>query len=487
MRSGRYDSAIDYARGTAATRPLAGFLQTYYNNNGILGIDQLAMVVDAITTLETTDIYHRAILAVLARYNMDLDVLQSGSLEDYLWIKLKLVNMVAHSQSYHDLPDYQYITFAELRLSFSNSDPTAFKGRPLLYTFALTATLCYSEAIQFLHSQGKELEAVHLAIVLRSRSLLPHFMSELALFEYEGEVLHVNYNELLRKYVQHLEFALPNCALAYIGIMDISQTIVIAASDIVISTQNYQIILNNEVYILSSLFKQKLGNQIYNDIVKRVAHYAVDQNVAEAVRLFDFIDEKADVMNLIIKQEQAEVRKCWSLWHDQSIQDIRPSKAPSRSREFFKENYARIFEKYNCSSASMQNSMYALRGLDVLLNFYTWLIERHYAKAVELILTNLLLPDNETQTSEVPDSIKRAHQAVKEELPDAIFTTLTVLDHFSRQQDPTFPADIAIREMKALCTYYNELEGLLRGLPVASKKWKELSKQVLSYRLKAEE
>lgn len=498
MRSGRYDTAVTYASSNSLTKGLVPFMQTYYSERGLLSYDQLNTLVDMISVLETTDVYHRAVLAILGRYNFELDELQSSSLEDYLWIKLKLVNTHASSGVYASLSGYQYTTFKELRSNFSNSDPSAFKGKPLLYTFALVASLCYGEAIQFLHSHDRELEAVHLAIALKERRLLPYLDSQRVLFESIGDVMHVNYDQLLQKYLRHLEYPSPNSALAYIGLMDNDQAIVIAASDLVISTQNYQIVLNQDVYWLSSLFKDKLDRtipspnrvapygspnshepqgQLYIDIVKRIAHFAAEQNSVDAVRLFDLINEKAEVMELIIKQSQNEVRKLRNVWQEnRTILDARATTSPTNRRSFFTEKYSEFFEKYNVTS--MQKYLTALNSLDILLTFYTWLLERHYMNAAECILNSLLSPYSASQEG-IPSSIKRAHSAVKEELPDAIVIAISLLDQLSRLKDCPYSEDIALEEMKSLTNYFNDLEAYLRDLPTAWKRWKELSRKVM--------
>jgi hypothetical protein len=480
MRSGRYDAASEYARANAITQPIAIYVKTYYQGRGVLSFDHLARLVEDLTALETTDIYHRAVLAILTRYNIELDELQSGSLEDYLWIKLKLVNTHLNPVASQDLPNYQFMTFPELRSSFSNSDPSAFKGKPMLYTFALVAALCYGEAIQFLHSHDKELEAVHLAVALKEHNLLPYMDSQTVVFESVREVMHVNYDELLRKYVRHLEYPMPNAALAYIGLMQNDQAVVIAASDVVISTQNYQIILNDEVYILSSIFRQKVGVQLYNDVVKRVAHFAADQQSSEAVRLFDLIDEKAAVMELIIKQEQTEIRRLWSLWREhRTVLDVRPPSAQPTSRSFIQEKYVEIFNKYQSASSQMQVYTRALSGLDILYTFYSCLQDRHYESSVGMVLSSWLMPIRTPQlASGISEAVKRAHSAVKEELPDAIVTAISVLEQLSRQATD-YPADLVRQELKALTSYFNELEGSLRDLPLALQRWKELSKQVM--------
>lgn len=262
---------------------------------------------------ETHDVFEKAVLILLGKLNIEISDLQQNTLEDYLWFKLKIAQPIEDDnirvmENAHE--NYSGLSLSELQRTIIESGPQQFDGRSVVYSIALIATMCYGEAVQFLYNiKDYNTESVHLAIVLNENRLLPTFSSSENSFEIYESVIHVNLNKIVADYIKIFESILPNEALMYISLMTSTQGIVSEASNLVISFENFQIVLNTEMYIFSTEFRDCITDQNYRLCVENIADYASRQKAPEAVVLYDLIESYEKVVENWIVELKEEIKK----------------------------------------------------------------------------------------------------------------------------------------------------------------------------------
>ena len=88
-----------------------------------------------------------------------------------------------------------------------------------------------------------------------------------------------------------------------------SQSIVSECSNLVIAYDNYQIVLNTEVYNFSNQFRRAIGENNFKLAVETIAEYAISQKSFEACILFDLIGSYSNVMKTWIIELKTEISK----------------------------------------------------------------------------------------------------------------------------------------------------------------------------------
>ena len=68
---------------------------------------------------------------------------------------------------------------------------------------------------------------------------------------------------------------LPNEALIFISFLSSSQSTVIECSNLIIGCENYQIVLNSEIYIFSTQFRRAIGESSFKLAVETITVYAI--------------------------------------------------------------------------------------------------------------------------------------------------------------------------------------------------------------------
>ena len=206
--------------------------------------------------------------------------------------------------------NYSILLLPDLQKYIIDCGPSHFNDSSCLYATALLSCLCYGEAVMHLYNIFEySSEALHLALILKEFQLLPMFTNHDVMFDDIECITHVNLNKMISDYIKSFSSMLPNEALIYISFMSNSQSIVSECSNLVIAYDNYQIVLNTEVYNFSNQFRRAIGENNFKLAVETIAEYAISQKSFEACILFDLIGSYSNVMKTWIIELKTEISK----------------------------------------------------------------------------------------------------------------------------------------------------------------------------------
>ncbi|CAG9311437.1 unnamed protein product [Blepharisma stoltei] len=486
LRSGLKEEAIKYCENHHDINWLAQHLTDYFRLREILDSRSISELVNSMRDPSTLDVYQRAVLILLAKMNTDVDELQQNTLEDYLWFKLKIAQPIEEAQAQnleYECENYNVLVLSELQRYLIECGPQQFENQTIVYTIALISTMCYGEAIQYLYSiDDYNTEAIHLAVILNENSMLPIFSSLDNAFEVYENVIHVNLNKIISDYIKIFESVLPNEALMYISLMTSTQGIVSEASNLVISFENYQIVLNDEMYIFSNKFKDVISEQNYRLCVEAIADYAARQKAPEAVVLYDLVENYEKVLETWIFEIKNEMKKLSENWKEDFERgwQLKEEKGQCEMENYVLKNYQDLYEKYR-QERIFENFVDHDRAIQILeqfLTFYNAVINRQFHHALAILSSTSLFPIRPTsRQSEIQGRFKRLHFSIKEEIPNLIVTALQVhqiLLNFAQ----SYESNELKNDMKELAMYYGEANDLVRGIPSAEQKFKELGSYI---------
>ena len=456
--------ARTYSRSHPRFSQFLEFFDRYFTQ-GWLEMHEIQVLMSHLFQGERNDIYRKAVLAILCRHSLELEELQSASIEDYLWIKLKLVQPVSETEMMayeHEIRNYKCLMLAELQDYIKDESQTQLRAVPLLFALALVSTLCYGDAIKYLHGIPElEVTAVHLALGLNHYNLLPEIHDLSVPFEYMDGVIHVNLNELLFKYIKKFQVIRPNEALMYIAMMTTPLAQVNAASAVVIESGKYEIVLNPDAYIFGTRWKELVGLDCYIETVYQIANYARASLIPEAVVLFDLVEAYEDVLDVWIKILKVRCKSYLDKWTEmysngrrleESKQQIDTTSYVSRefTVQFNKVISQRINEQY---SAKWQS----LLILESIASFYEATAARSFVAARQILVNSQIVPLGSGRV--------RAGSSwegdVKEELPDLVATAIQVLDSMIRGQTSRQRVAEVQEDIRGLVSFFGDLEAAI--------------------------
>jgi Nup93/Nic96 len=485
LRGGLISELFDYCKQTPICREASRYF-TEYLNDGKLSSESLKDVLSTLNSGESIDIFKRAILIILSRHNQEIDDLQENSLEDYLWFKLKLINNCdeATAENYeYTHTNYSILLLPDLQKYIIECGPVHFNNSSSLYVTALLACLCYGEAVKHLYEIYEySSESLHLGVILKECSLLPMFSNQDLIFDEIEYITHVNFNKMISDYIKTFSAMLPNESLVYISFISSSQSIVTECSNLVIAYDNYQIVLNSEVYSFSTRFRKAIGENNFKLAVETIAEYAVSQRSSEACVLFDLIDSHQNVLKTWVTEIKYEVNKLAEKWKDEytklwNTKEERgqcerinyPSKFYTKLYDKYRKNY--IFEKY----PDLENGIIVL---NCFLTFYTALSLRQFRHSLNILAAIELFPIRPVQRfAELSSRIKSMIIEVKEEIPRLILNCLEVHLLVCSRLTSTEASDYK-GDMKNLIEFYGEMQDILRGNLKVEGKFKQYSSSI---------
>lgn len=478
LRAGMTQEARAYCRSQPRLTPFVDNLERYLTQ-GWLEMREIQDLMVELFQGDHNDIYKKAIFAILCRHNIELEELQSVSIEDYLWIKLKLVHAVSESEMLtfeHEIRNYKCLTLTELQEYIKDESQTQLRSIPLLFSLALISALCYGDAIKFLHAIPElEVAAVHLAIGLNSYNLLPEIHDLSVPFEYMEGVVHVNLNELIAKYVKKFQIARPNEALMYIAMMTTPLAQVNSASAVVIESGKYEIVLNPDAYIFGTRWKELVGLDTYIETVYQIANYARASLIPEAVVLFDLVEAYEDMIDVWVKMLKVRCKDFLDKWSEMysNGRRLEESKVQIDTTSYISRLFILQFNKLISHRINEQypGKWQSLLLLESIASFYEATAARSFISARQILLNSQLVP---LGISRKVKGVSALEGDVKEELPDLVATAIQVLDSMIRGQSSRQRVVEVQEDIKGLVGYFGELEGAVGDCKAAVNRYRAL-------------
>lgn len=478
LRAGLTQEVRAYCRSQPRLQPFVDSLERYLTQ-GWLEMRETQDMMAELFQGERNDIYKKAVLAVLCRHNVELEELQSASIEDYLWLKLKLVHAVSDTEMLtyeHEIRNYKCLTLSELQDYIKDESQAQLRSIPLLFALALLSALCYGDAIQFLHAIPQlEVAAIHLAIGLNHYNLLPEIHDLSVPFEYMDGVVHVNLNELLSKYIKKFQIARPNEALMYIAMMTTSLAQVNAASAVVIESGKYEIVLNPDAYIFGTRWKELVGVDIYVETVYQIANYARASLIPEAVVLFDLVEAFEDMIDVWVKILKVRCKDFLDKWTEMysNGRRLEESKMQIDTTSYISRQFTLQFNKLISQRIHEQypGKWQSLLLLESIVSFYEATATRSFIAARQVLLNSQLVPLGGSRKVKAVNALEGD---VKEELPDLVATAIQVLDSMIRGQTSRQRVTEVQEDIKGLVGYFGELEGAVGDCKAAVNRYRAL-------------
>lgn len=477
LRSGLKQEFLQYSSANAASREFSKYFNEYLNSYE-LSEHSLYEVLDFMRTGESLDVYHRALLNIITSYNDDIDEIQENSLEDYLWFKLKLVCHYdsATLEYLEEERDYSALHLQDLQKYINDCGPSHFHNSVSLYVTALISSLSYGEAIMYLYKIPEySAEALHLALVLKEFGLLPSFSNSDKTFEEIEGIVHVNLSLMISCYIKPFSNVLPNEALMYISFMTSGKSIANEASGLVIAYENYQIVLNSEVYIFQTSFKKAVGNNNFKLTVETIAEYAVHQKSPEAAYLFDLIENYNSVMKVWITEIKFEIQKLAEKWKNEvsRVYSFQEERGKCEMINYAANNYSKLYDKYKRSDIFYRfpELDFTICVLNGFLTFFEALSLRQFRHAFNILAGLQVVPIRPSRISDCYAKYKRVTVEGKEEYPRIISVTLELCYKVLLRNSQ----DIAELKMdvKNLADFYSEIQDASKGLQEVDAKFKQ--------------
>ena len=478
MRSGLKQEFLQYSSANSASREFTKFFSEYVNNTE-LSEHSLYEVLDFLKTGESLDVFHKALLHIITKSNEDIDEIQENSLEDYLWFKLKLVCHLDAGTIEHleNTRDYFALLLQDLQKYIIDCGPTHFHNSVSLYITALVSSLCYGEAVQYLYEIPEySTEALHLALVLKEFRLLPSFSNSDKIFDEIEGIVHVNLSKMISIYIKAFSNVSPNEALMYISFMTSGKSIANEASSLVIAYENYQIVLNSEVYIFQTSFRKAVGDNNFKLTVETIAEYALHQRSPEAAYLFDLIENYSCVMKVWITEIKFEVQKLAEKWKNEltRVYSFTEERGKCDMVNYAVQNYSKLYDKYKRADVFVRYSELDLTicVLNGFLTFFEALNKRQFRHALSVLAGLQVLPIRPGRVQDCYSKFKKISNEGKEEYPRVISAAMElcqmVLYRNAAQETPDLKGDI-----KNLAEFFNELQDGAKGIQDVDSKFKQ--------------
>lgn len=481
MRAGLIKQAEEYADREEILLPISKYLRSYTRGNNYLDSDDIDLFLEQVAETGIKDIYHRAILVILTRSNEEISELQSVSLEDYLWFKLKICHPIPDAQAnrleqLH--PHYRTLTLTQLQDNLKDIGPDHFSSKPLAYVLSLLSAVCYGETVFYLSSKEDfDVENLHLAIGLQNYSLLPVFTNQDSLFESLNGLMHTNMNKLVSNYIKYFIPTHPNQALIYISCLTTRQAIIKQASDLLISIENYEILKNREFYIFSSKFRQMVGEEIYTQIVTTVADYALSRGAPETPALYDMINNYSKVIETWIVEGKKEIKKLQTVWREEMLKNPKEVRGSVDIQSWVANRYPDLFNKYRRNRLLEENPELdrALQIIDRFLAFMEATKRRYFRHALNILAGSGLFPIGNAAPNTLAN-IRKLHNLCLEELPMIVIVALQVIEVVLKETRDPVETENLKQDMKTLSSFFSsDVTDIVKHLPNASRQCGEYS------------
>jgi len=486
LRGGCLDEAKHYSQSHPGLQWISRYLESYFRGQGVLENQLMQDLLDALASPDLIDVFKKGVLVILTRNNLEVDELQEISIEDYLWIKLKIVNPVSEEEASNletGYSNYNVLTLSDFQQTVIETKLEHFEGDRVVYCLALIGSMCMGEAVEFLYNQNLLDQAVHLAIALCLNNMLPVFYHDSSLFEdFEG-IKHVNFCKLVSQYSEPFSHSLPNEALKYISLMNSTKAIVSEASKLVIANENYQIILNTEVYIFSSYFRQIVGENIYKECVEAVAEYAANHKAPEAVELFNMIQDFPKILETWVLELKSELKTLEGQWREEVSKGwkLKEERGQFQRCSYVRKKYPGLYNELQSKNIFQHfpDLDKAIQVLEEFLNVYLALSKRYLRQSMSLLAATGLFPIRPlSRRSEIPEKVKSLHKLVKEEIPDMVFTGIEVHSILVNMVQPPEQHELK-DDLKDLLMFFGEVGEYLKGNIQAEARMKYLESYVI--------
>jgi hypothetical protein len=420
---------------------------------------------------EEIDPFLKALLCIVSRNNETVEEVQDSCLEDYLWFKLKLVTNEDLESIEHLECEYQYsaLQLTDIQRYILDCGPSHFNNSVSLYTTALVATLSYGEAVSHLSLFPEySAEGLHLAIVLKENKLLPTFSNHDKSFNEVEGILHVNLNLMISQYIKPFASIMPNEALMYISFMTSGKSIVNETSNLVMSYENYQIVLNKEIYIFQTSFRRAIGENNFKLAIETIAEHALSQKSPEACYLFDLISSEKSVVHTWIIEIKNEIKKQCDRWKNEikTQYSLRDEKGKCDFFNYPGQNYTKLYDKYKRENifARIPDLESALNVLNGFLTFFIAVNLKQFRHALSVISALQVFPLKPAgRMSEYHNKYKKMVSEAKEEFPKVILTCLEIfrilMERAQGSERNEFKGD-----MKSLNDFFGELMANSKGI-----------------------
>lgn len=500
MRGGLRNEFMEYITSCFLSKDLGRFFDEYFAR-GVLSNQSLEEILSILHSAENLDIFKRALLIIISRHNQEIDEVQDNSLEDYLWVKLKLVSIyddaTAEAIEYNFNEGcsnksqlrggYSLMHLADFQKYLIEFGPTHFNNSCALYATALVSALCYGEAIMYLKNlPDYSIQALHLSLVLKEAGLLPMFIGNERMFDDIEGITHVNFNKMLSDYIKNFSARLPNEALVYISFMTSSQYIVNEASSLVMASDNFYIVTNKDAYIFSTSFRKAVGDTNYSLAVESIANYAVSQKSREASRLYDLIGQPRNVLLAWIVEMKQEIHILSEKWKNEysKIWNLKEERGESPKINYPAAVYPGIYDRYQQQGifASNRQLELGILILNCFLTFYTALNARQFRYAILTLSEAKIFPIRPiTEHSTIISIMKDVPDEAKEEVPRVIFNLLEV--HWIIFSRGGHSGNLELKnDMNNLIAFFEDLYEQFKHLPSVIGKFTQYNMPVKNIR-----
>ena len=479
MRSGMMDMFRDFLLSSMIARPYAKIF-LHYLENGELSESLLKELMDILKSAEEIDVYLKALLHIVSRNNEDIEEIQESCLEDYLWFKLKLVT-TEDQESIEQLEqhyNYSALLLSDVQRYILDCGPNHFSNSVSLYVTSLISTLCYGEAVMYLYQHTQYMaEALHLAIILKEHKLLPTFNYQEKMFDDIEGIVHVNLNLMISLYIKSFSSVMPNEALMYISFMTSGKSLVNETSNLVVAYENYQIVLNKEIYIFQTSFRKAIGENNFKLTIETIAEYALQQKSPEACYLFDLIGAEGAVVLTWIVEIKNEIKKLFDRWKNEMAKlqyRVKEERGKCEAENYAAKNYLKLYDKYQRENifARIPELEFTLNVLNGFLTFFKAANLKQFSHALNVLANLQIFPLKPVgRTSEYHNKYKKLMNEGKEEVPRTILTALEICQVLLARVTSGGERNDFRGDMKNLNDFFIELKNVSKGLTRVEEKF----------------